>query len=161
MNNFQFSSDQRSVPTNYSSIVKSVRIRTGLTQEEFAERLGTSFATVNRWENGKSRPSSLAWSRLQVLASTESTPAAGKQRPGGNDNASETQFFLQTRMGTANNDKFVTKKELAERYRVTVSTVDRWMSERRIPFFRFSRRLVRFNLDTCEDALRKFEVPCR
>lgn len=28
----------------------------GMTQEELAHRLGVSFATVNRWENGKTRP---------------------------------------------------------------------------------------------------------
>ena len=31
-----------------------VRLRLNLSQEMFAQKLGVSFATVNRWENGKS-----------------------------------------------------------------------------------------------------------
>ena len=32
----------------------------GLSQEELAHALGVSFATVNRWENGRTAPSKLA-----------------------------------------------------------------------------------------------------
>lgn len=40
----------------------------GLTQASLAERLGVSFPTVNRWENGKAQPSQLSWNRLLEIA---------------------------------------------------------------------------------------------
>lgn len=40
--------------------IKALRLRSGLSQEDFAHRIGTSFSTVNRWENGHSKPSRLA-----------------------------------------------------------------------------------------------------
>lgn len=40
--------------------VKAVRTALNLSQEELAHALGVSFATVNRWENGKTNPSKLA-----------------------------------------------------------------------------------------------------
>ena len=40
--------------------VKAVRTALNLSQEELAHALGVSFATVNRWENGKTSPSKLA-----------------------------------------------------------------------------------------------------
>ncbi len=52
------------LPTDYSSRIRDLREKLGLTQIELSERLGVSFASVNRWENGKSRPTSLAWERL-------------------------------------------------------------------------------------------------
>jgi superfamily II DNA or RNA helicase len=36
----------------------------GLTQVQFAELMGVSFASVNRWENGQANPSALAWQRI-------------------------------------------------------------------------------------------------
>ncbi len=56
-----------SIPVDYSERVKRFRQRFGLTQVELAQRLGVSFTTVNRWENGQTRPSPLAWSRLQRM----------------------------------------------------------------------------------------------
>lgn len=38
----------------------ALRKKLGLTQAEMARRLGVSFVTVNRWENGHCRPSPLA-----------------------------------------------------------------------------------------------------
>ena len=45
---------------NFPERVKEVRRKLGLSQEDLAHELGVSFATVNRWENGKTRPSKLA-----------------------------------------------------------------------------------------------------
>ena len=53
---------------NYAEQIKRLRARMGLTQVSLAERLGVSFPTVNRWENGKSQPSQLSWNRLLELA---------------------------------------------------------------------------------------------
>ncbi len=49
---------------NYPEQIKQLRSRLGLTQVMLAERLGVSFPTVNRWENGKVIPSQLSWNRL-------------------------------------------------------------------------------------------------
>jgi DNA-binding transcriptional regulator YiaG len=45
---------------NFPELVKEVRRQLGLSQEELAHELGVSFATVNRWENGKTKPSKMA-----------------------------------------------------------------------------------------------------
>jgi transcriptional regulator with XRE-family HTH domain len=36
--------------------IKNIRLKMMMTQTEFAELLGISFASVNRYENGKSSP---------------------------------------------------------------------------------------------------------
>jgi superfamily II DNA or RNA helicase/DNA-binding XRE family transcriptional regulator len=48
--------------------IKRLRARLGLTQAALAQELGVSFPTINRWENGKSRPSQLSWSQILKLA---------------------------------------------------------------------------------------------
>ena len=53
---------------NVSRWIRQLRARTGLTQEKFAARLGMTFPTINRWENGHSRPSPLALMQIQSLA---------------------------------------------------------------------------------------------
>ena len=57
--------------------LKDLRAHLGLTQVQMAERVGVSFATVNRWENGRSKPTALAWQRLADLNEElkASTPA--------------------------------------------------------------------------------------
>ncbi|MBW2109696.1 MAG: helix-turn-helix transcriptional regulator [Deltaproteobacteria bacterium] len=49
---------------NLPELVKEVRRQLGISQEDLARALGVSFATVNRWENGKSKPSKLAKAQL-------------------------------------------------------------------------------------------------
>lgn len=41
---------------NYSEAIKKLRNKLILTQTEFSKFLGISFATVNRWEKGKFKP---------------------------------------------------------------------------------------------------------
>jgi superfamily II DNA or RNA helicase/DNA-binding XRE family transcriptional regulator len=60
---------ERDLPQNFGERIKRLRGGVGLTQAQLAEFLGVSFASVNRWENGQSRPSSLAWQR--ILAAEE------------------------------------------------------------------------------------------
>ena len=50
-----------------SRLVRELRERTGLSQEKFAARLGVTFPTINRWENGKTRPSPLALKQIEYL----------------------------------------------------------------------------------------------
>lgn len=52
----------------FAEQIKQLRARLGLTQVMLAERLGVSFPTVNRWENGKSVPSQLSWNRLREIS---------------------------------------------------------------------------------------------
>jgi SNF2 family DNA or RNA helicase len=57
------------LPTeDYPAKIKRLRARLGLTQAALAQELGVSFPTINRWENGKSRPSQLSWSQILKLA---------------------------------------------------------------------------------------------
>lgn len=48
-------------------IVKRLRSAMGLTQEQFATRIGVTFSTVNRWENNRGKPSPLASRRIKDL----------------------------------------------------------------------------------------------
>lgn len=45
---------------NFSEVVKLARKETGMSQEDLAHALGVSFATINRWENGKTKPNKMA-----------------------------------------------------------------------------------------------------
>lgn len=45
--------------------IKELRKLMGLTQERFAAQLGVTVSTVNRWENGKGKPSPLALLRIK------------------------------------------------------------------------------------------------
>ncbi len=46
-------------------LVRELRERTGLTQEKFAAKLGVTFPTINRWENGRAKPSPLAVQKIE------------------------------------------------------------------------------------------------
>ena len=49
---------------NIPKIVKQLRERLGLTQEQFAQKVGVTFSTVNHWENGKRTPQPFLVRRL-------------------------------------------------------------------------------------------------
>lgn len=46
------------------NIIKQIRLYSGLSQKEYADKLEISFATVNRWENGKAAPNKLAQMKI-------------------------------------------------------------------------------------------------
>jgi putative transcriptional regulator len=52
---------------NVPRFVREIRKRTGLTQEKFAAKLGVTFPTINRWENGRASPSPLAMQKIEEL----------------------------------------------------------------------------------------------
>ncbi len=52
------------LPTDYTDRIKNLRHQFNLTQMRLAELMGVSFASVNRWENGQSKPSTLAWQQI-------------------------------------------------------------------------------------------------
>ncbi len=45
---------------DFPAIVKYAREKLGMSQEEMAHALKISFATINRWENGKTHPNKMA-----------------------------------------------------------------------------------------------------
>ena len=51
----------------YSDKIKILRKHLSVSQEDFAHELGVSFATVNRWECGKSKPSKLAQKAIDLF----------------------------------------------------------------------------------------------
>lgn len=48
-------------------IIRDLRLLAGLTQEQFATTLGVTFSTINRWENGHSKPSPLAMEKIEGM----------------------------------------------------------------------------------------------
>ncbi|SHF72880.1 Helix-turn-helix [Desulfacinum infernum DSM 9756] len=52
---------------DYRLFLRSVREQLGLSQEDLAREIGVSYATVNRWENGQSKPSKLARTQLDAF----------------------------------------------------------------------------------------------
>ena len=50
------------------STLRAIRAKLDLTQEQLAERLGVSFATVNRWESGTTKPQKAAQEAIAALA---------------------------------------------------------------------------------------------
>ena len=56
--------DLRDIP----AALRAVRAKLDLTQQQLAQRLGVSFASVNRWEGGASRPQKAAREAIAALA---------------------------------------------------------------------------------------------
>jgi hypothetical protein len=52
---------------NYSEMIKLIREKLLLTQQELAELLGVSFVTVNRWENGVHEPTMKVKRKIKEL----------------------------------------------------------------------------------------------
>ena len=67
------------VMTDFEPDVRRIRAGLGLTQGQFAERLGVTLLTVHRWEAGKSRPQRIARDRLRELAEALARQTAGPQ----------------------------------------------------------------------------------
>ncbi len=54
-------------PLSTAVLVKEIRKRLGLTQVQFAEVLGVSFQSVNRWERGKTKPLPIILKQIKVM----------------------------------------------------------------------------------------------
>ncbi len=62
--------DQKTLPLKQPQIgnlIRELRQLAGLTQEQFALRLGVAYATINRWENARVQPSSLALQQIRAV----------------------------------------------------------------------------------------------
>ncbi len=55
-------------------LIKSIREYLGLSQTEFADKIGVTFATVNRWENGRAIPTKLAQATLYEYCKEHGVP---------------------------------------------------------------------------------------
>jgi len=63
------------IQPHYPSLLKEIRRKLAISQEDLARELGVSYATVNRWENAQAKPSKLARAQLDALC--ERMQAAG------------------------------------------------------------------------------------
>lgn len=61
--------------------LRAIRAKLDLTQEQLAERLGVSFATVNRWEGGGSKPQRAAQEAILALAREAGVEKAAEDAP--------------------------------------------------------------------------------
>ena len=50
------------------NLIRGLRQKLGMTQEEFAHEIAVTVSTVNRWENAHAEPSKLAWKAIEDLA---------------------------------------------------------------------------------------------
>jgi len=64
-----------------SEQIKAIRNQLGMTQETFASALGVSFATVNRWENGKATPQKDRIDRIKRLLQEAETTKTDSHSP--------------------------------------------------------------------------------
>jgi len=55
-------------------LIRRLRSKLAMTQEELAHALGITVGTVNRWENGRFRPSKLARSTITEFARKHGIP---------------------------------------------------------------------------------------
>ncbi|HEX5074444.1 MAG TPA: N-6 DNA methylase [Gemmatimonadaceae bacterium] len=81
--------------------LRGIRTKLDLTQEQLAERLGVSFATVNRWEGGTSAPQKAALTTIAALAEE-----AGVETE---DSAAAAASVTRRRRGTAKSATPTTK----------------------------------------------------
>ena len=56
------------------TLIKQIRTYLNMSQADFAEDLNVTFATVNRWENGRAIPNKLAQSKMYDLCKEKSVP---------------------------------------------------------------------------------------
>lgn len=50
-----------------ADLVRETRHRLELSQAKFAAKLGVSFQSVNRWENGRTKPLPVALKQIELL----------------------------------------------------------------------------------------------
>lgn len=63
------------------TLIKGLRQRLGLTQEQFAHHLGVAFSTVNQWENGRRRPQPFLLKRLLEMEAASGPGPTGRLTP--------------------------------------------------------------------------------
>lgn len=63
-----------------ATFLKQAREKLGISQESLARELGVSFATVNRWERGHSKPSRIAQTQIEVFLKEKPTIQMGSPK---------------------------------------------------------------------------------
>jgi predicted ATPase/DNA-binding CsgD family transcriptional regulator/DNA-binding XRE family transcriptional regulator len=92
--------------------LRVLRASRGLSQEQLARELGVSFATVNRWETGRTQMSARARQALADFEAAKETPAPASETPAP---AKETPATLPTPLLPVAQSSFVGRdRELAE-----------------------------------------------
>jgi putative transcriptional regulator len=71
---------------NAGNLIRTLRQKLGMTQEEFAHEIAVTVSTVNRWENAHAEPSKLAWKAIQDLARKRGLPEDLVRQSGSLDN---------------------------------------------------------------------------
>src|SRR3990172_4443666 len=83
------------IPHDWSRRIRQLRSALGLTQTRLASYLGVSFASVNRWERERARPSALAWRQI-LQAELEGFSAFERDSRGGTDTARQAPQVSST-----------------------------------------------------------------
>lgn len=60
--------------SDVSMLIRTLRRRLGLTQEQLAQRIGVTYSTVNHWENGKRVPQPFLLTKLRQLEAELALP---------------------------------------------------------------------------------------
>jgi len=63
---------------SYKILVKKLREKLIITQEELAQLLGVSFASINRWETGKHEPTTKIRRKIVQLCKENNINLEGK-----------------------------------------------------------------------------------
>jgi len=53
--------------------IRSIRMALRMSRQEFAREIGVSFVVIDRWENDRVKPSSLAMRRMEALLTKAET----------------------------------------------------------------------------------------
>lgn len=61
--------------------IQGIRMSIGVSQERFANLLGTTVVTVNRWENGRVKPSRLYIKEIKELRNQHATNICRRKKP--------------------------------------------------------------------------------
>lgn len=63
--------------TPLSELLRVMRKKALLSQEDFAKALSVSVGTINRWENGKTMPNIAAMKKIKAFCESNSIPFDG------------------------------------------------------------------------------------
>jgi len=54
--------------------------------------------------------------------------------------------------------EFLTIRQAARRYGVSIRTLSRWLADGRLPKIALSKRLIRLDRQQCDEAIRRFTI---
>lgn len=60
--------------TSFLEEIKKIRQRSFLTQQDFADKIGVAFSTVNRWESGRAKPNLKAMKSINAFCLENNLP---------------------------------------------------------------------------------------